>query len=184
MPRHVRFRRSPCVLVVALAVTVSPPAAAQTTLRSGDRIRVTRMNTGPPNQLIGRYGGVFRRSLLFFGDSVTPRLMIPDTTIFRIERSRGKTRLVTTGLPVVLGISGAMLAPDILPEDRTCRFRPDEPDCQQQTPDWAIGAAIGAVGGLLLGRVLAPERWEDVAPRWIFGTARGSGLEVGYRISF
>jgi hypothetical protein len=83
--------------------------------------------------------------------------------IDRLEISRGKSEWLTVGMPVAGAALGALVAPALMQESIACSAGGGSNlYCGSEAPKPLIGAAVGAVVFMLVGNLIAEERWLEL----------------------
>jgi hypothetical protein len=76
---------------------------------------------------------------------------------------------------------GALIAPALMQESITCQAGGgSSTECGSEAPKPLIGAAVGAVVFMLLGNLIAEERWMELDIREYEGTV---GASLGLRLN-
>lgn len=157
----------------------APAATGQTdvTLRPDARMRAW-MAHPDTSVWIGGLVTLDERYLVLTVDSANPTVRLDLRTVERLEVSRGRDPLLTIGLPVMGALSGALLAPLLDDEPLACQENlVDDPACQSETPVPIIGAAAGTILGVIVGNLVARERWLEIP------SASWSGVTVSIRVA-
>jgi len=174
------MRRAAAHLAILLGslTLAAPPATAQTGVGLRPDTRMRAWMTLPDTSVwVGSLVTLDRNSLVLRVDSATPTVRLDLGSIERLEVSRGKDPLLTIGLPVAGAIGGALLAPLLNSEPLACRENlVDDPACRSEVPVPVIGAAAGTMFGLLVGSLVARERWLEIP------SASWKGVTVSIRI--
>ena len=85
-------------------------------------------------------------------------------------------------MPMLGAALGAFIAPALMQESLACKTGAlDQRECGSDTPKPLIGAAVGAIVFLLVGNLLAEERWMELD----LGEYEGAvGVALGVRLRF
>jgi hypothetical protein len=102
--------------------------------------------------------------------------------IDKLELSRGKSEWITVGIPMLGAALGAIIAPALMQESITCQAGGGSvTECGSEAPKPLIGAAVGGLAFMLVGNLLAEERWMELDIREYEGTV---GVALGARVRF
>jgi hypothetical protein len=159
----------------ALAQDSLPPAP---TLRAGDKVWVST-----PDWLFPSLEGWL---VLLGSGYVTIRsdstYKIPVSEIRRLEKSIGRDRRITLGVPIGTAVLGAVLVPALTTRPAKCVADVGDPDCSGELPYGVIGALGGIIVGAFLANTFSSERWVEIPlERVAFGQIPGG---VGVRVRF
>ena len=171
-----------CVVFAISLSTSSFPSLASAQenpiLKPGTRMRAW-MILPDSNVWVGRLVLLDNRYLDLRLDSVI-RLRLD--RIERLEKSRGKSAWLTLGLPLAGAALGAIVAPILMEESLACRTGAvDQRECGSEAPKPLIGAAVGAIVFMLVGNLVAEERWVELDISEYEGSV---GLKLGARVRF
>jgi hypothetical protein len=115
-------------------------------------------------------------------------LALPLESLGRLETNIGRdpaALALTVGLAAAVG---AILVPAIATDPPICKLGYENTDrCRTETSDVLIGTAAGAIGGILLSRWTAPDRWVRIRLDLLLrdGTVRFQrGLVVSAELRF
>jgi hypothetical protein len=102
--------------------------------------------------------------------------------IERLQMSRGKSEWLTVGLPMLGASLGAAVAPVLMEESLACQTGgASSQECGSEVPKPLIGAATGAIVFMIVGDLLATERWIELDIAGFEGTI---GVVLGLRAWF
>ena len=165
-------------LLTQLPVATPAPAQENPILEPGTRMRAWMRH--PPSRVwVGDLVLIDYRYLDLRIDTVI-RVRLGD--IDRLEISRGRSEWLTVGMPMLGASLGAIIAPALMQESIACDAGGGSSlECGSEAPKPLIGAAVGAVVFMLVGNLLAEERWMELD----IGEYEGRvGVVLGTRVRF
>jgi len=175
-------RRSLCVVSTVFLTSLfgAAPAPAQDNpiLEPGTRLRAWMRH--PPSRVwVGDLVLLDHRYLELRIDTV---IQLRLDRIDKLELSRGRSEWLTVGMPMLGAALGALIAPALMQESITCQAGGgSSSECGSEAPKPLIGAAVGALAFMLVGNLIAKERWMELD----IGEYEGRvGVALGMRVRF
>jgi hypothetical protein len=155
------------VILMGLLFLQQTTAMSQVTdVTKGDKIRVTYFDGNKITRIKGQLQNVDSDSLRLIKEDST--LPLPLSSIKRVEVSTGQRTWGGRGAAIGAISGGVLFGMVAMSSDESCG--PDDPWCidlfstgESFLAGFAIGAAGGALTGLIIGGLTESDRWEKVS---------------------
>lgn len=155
-----KLTRATIVLLCAVQSLQARATVAQDADRLGSGARIRLWS----DQVSGRYvaGSLVDLtretiSLIPTGDTI---LVLPNESVGRLETNIGRNPVALAATIAVAAVAGAVLVPALADESPVCGLGyGNTAECKTETSDVLIGAGAGVIGGIVLSRWTAPQRW-------------------------
>ncbi|UCG89152.1 MAG: hypothetical protein JSW71_11685 [Gemmatimonadota bacterium] len=178
-----------CIVLLLCAVhsfTVRTMVAQDSNgLGAGARIRLWS-DLVPGRYMSGRLVDLTQDSISLIPTGDTT-MVLPLEAVGRLETNIGRDPAALAATIALSAAAGAVFLPALSNDPPICDLGyEDSEECRTETPDILIGAGAGVIGGILLSRWTAPQRWVGIQMDLLLrdGTVRfqrGLALSVAVR---